>query len=256
MKGPGLTAVSLPDLQALLQALESGRLTAPITATALSAAGFGGRSVELARVFEGLATEGVRRLVEVAVAERTHRVDPRLELVWSGPEARNATARDTAVVVRQMFAEAERSVVVGGFRFDHGRDILRPLHEGMVARGVKAAFFMDIEGQAASVAAAEAYATEQIDAFFRDNWPFGPPHPDVYYDPRTAVKGPPWASLHAKCVVTDDRRAFITSANFTERGQERNIEAGVLIDDPGFAVKLASQWRGLVSSGQVRRYEG
>ena len=95
-----------------------------------------------------------------------------------------------------------------------------------------------------------------MDAFFRDVWTFGAPKPDVYYDPRTAMKGPPWASLHAKCVVVDDARALITSANFTDRGQTRNIEAGVLIEDKAFAEELAGQWRQLVSEGKVTRYWG
>ncbi len=32
--------------------------------------------------------------------------------------------------------------------------------------------------------------------------------------------------LHARCVVVDRARAFVSSANFTQRGQERNIEVG------------------------------
>jgi phosphatidylserine/phosphatidylglycerophosphate/cardiolipin synthase-like enzyme len=39
--------------------------------------------------------------------------------------------------------------------------------------------------------------------------------------------------------------------NFTERGQERNIETGVLIDDSNFASHLASQWLGLIEAGAV-----
>lgn len=50
--------------------------------------------------------------------------------------------------------------------------------------------------------------------------------------------------------------ALITSANFTDRGQTRNIEAGVLIDDRVFAEELAGHWRQLVNQGFVRRYAG
>jgi phosphatidylserine/phosphatidylglycerophosphate/cardiolipin synthase-like enzyme len=50
------------------------------------------------------------------------------------------------------------------------------------------------------------------------------------------------------------RRSLVTSANFTQRGQDRNIETGVLIDDRGFAVQLESQWRGLIQSGMVERF--
>jgi phosphatidylserine/phosphatidylglycerophosphate/cardiolipin synthase-like enzyme len=87
-------------------------------------------------------------------------------------------------------------------------------------------------------------------------WTFGQPRPTVYYDPRTATPGPPWASLHAKCIVVDDECALVTSANFTDRGQTRNIEAGVLVTDTTFAEQLAGQWRQLVREGLVEQYRG
>jgi len=58
---------------------------------------------------------------------------------------------------------------------------------------------------------------------------------------------------HAKCIVVDDREALVTSANFTDRGQTRNIEVGVLIEDSRFASRLAGQWRGLVETGLVEK---
>ncbi|XXY54836.1 phospholipase D-like domain-containing protein [Sorangium sp. So ce269] len=92
--------------------------------------------------------------------------------------------------------------------------------------------------------------------FLREVWTFGLPKPDMYYDPRTAMPGPPWASLHGKCIVVDEERTLITSANFTDRGQTRNIEAGVLIDDGPFAEEVSAQWRLLIRAGLVRRYRG
>jgi phosphatidylserine/phosphatidylglycerophosphate/cardiolipin synthase-like enzyme len=68
--------------------------------------------------------------------------------------------------------------------------------------------------------------------------------------------GRPWASLHAKCTVVDDERTLITSANFTDRGQTRNIEAGVLIEDGAFAEEVSAQWRLLITADLVRRYRG
>ena len=55
-------------------------------------------------------------------------------------------------------------------------------------------------------------------------------------------------------VQVRDRKALVTSANFTDRGQTRNIELGVLIEDPTFASRLAGQWRGLVDAGLVTRF--
>ena len=87
-----------------------------------------------------------------------------------------------------------------------------------------------------------------IDEFFAKNWRFEGSRPGVFYDPRTAIPGPPWVSLHAKCVVGDGRWSPVTSANFTDRSQTRNIELGVLSDDANFAYQITSQWQGLLTS--------
>ena len=54
------------------------------------------------------------------------------------------------------------------------------------------------------------------------------------------------ASLHAKCVIIDERFSLVTSANLTEAAQQRNIEAGLLVDDPILARSLSSQFEALV----------
>jgi phosphatidylserine/phosphatidylglycerophosphate/cardiolipin synthase-like enzyme len=57
----------------------------------------------------------------------------------------------------------------------------------------------------------------------------GKPYPTFHYDLRDSrAEG---ASLHAMCIVVDDRLTLIISANFTERGPTRNIELGVLTED-------------------------
>jgi phosphatidylserine/phosphatidylglycerophosphate/cardiolipin synthase-like enzyme len=61
------------------------------------------------------------------------------------------------------------------------------------------------------------------------------------------------AALHAKCVVIDRSTALVTSANFTEAAQERNIEAGALVSDVTFAGILVDQFDWLVRIGAVER---
>ncbi len=256
--GRGLSRVALPVLEQLLAAVERERVDCPLTEADLVDGGFKGPAADVLDTLRGVDKTGVAVALRVAIAERTHRPPPRLDLVWTGPETRASTARDTALVVQRLFESAERSVIVGGYAFDTP-DILRPLHQIMSARGVSATFFVDIDG-ATRPEDAERFATAAIDKFFREVWTFGTPKPDVYYDPRTAIRGDlpghEWATLHAKCIVVDDARALITSANFTDRGQTRNIEAGVLIEDPAFSGELAGHWRQLVSEGLVKRYLG
>jgi phosphatidylserine/phosphatidylglycerophosphate/cardiolipin synthase-like enzyme len=61
------------------------------------------------------------------------------------------------------------------------------------------------------------------------------------------------AVLHAKLVVIDQRRTFITSANFTEAAQQRNIEAGVLVEDRAFAERVTLQFDRLIEAGSLKR---
>jgi phosphatidylserine/phosphatidylglycerophosphate/cardiolipin synthase-like enzyme len=78
--------------------------------------------------------------------------------------------------------------------------------------------------------------------------------PEVYYDPRSLeTDGGQRSSLHAKCVVVDRSVAFISSANFTEAAQKRNIEIGVSIRSASFSERLDSHFDALAASGIVVR---
>jgi phosphatidylserine/phosphatidylglycerophosphate/cardiolipin synthase-like enzyme len=251
----GLTRIPLPMLEQLLSAIERGRLECPFSEADLVDAGFHGFAADVVEAFEGVHAAGVVAGLRMVIAERLHRPPPRIDLVWTGPETRASIARSTHLVVQRLFESAQRSVIVGGYSFD-SPEILEPLYRAVKERGVDARLFLDIDGTAATVDGVEAFAGAFIERFYRRVWTFGLRKPEIFYDPRTASPGPPWASLHAKCIVVDDERSLITSANFTDRGQTRNIEAGVLIEDAGFASELAAQWRQLVSEGLVTRYAG
>lgn len=231
-----LLDVSLPDLELLVLEITRGELRCPVTSIGLASIGV----PHLVKKLDALATlesSTAIRVLEVAIAERRTRAG-RIELVWTGPEAKASEARDTAIVLQELFASAVVSVVVAGFRFDHGGDMLRSLHRAMKERSVVAWFFLDLEAEhlKSSTPGEAARAS-----FLQRNWSFGPPYPRFFYDPRP-LDGT-YVSLHAKCVVVDDGRSLVTSANFTDRGQTRNIEVGVLVDDPTFSRGLAEQWR-------------
>lgn len=46
----------------------------------------------------------------------------------------------------------------------------------------------------------------------------------------------------------------MSSANFTQRGEERNINVGVLVKDASFASYLAGHWIGLVEAGMAEAH--
>lgn len=227
-----LSRIATGTLEALRRKLTAGRLMVPLRVDDL------GEAAALAGMDAGAATA----VIAAVLAERS-RVPPPPELVWTGP-GDGPEARRTSQVVERLFEEAQESVLVAGYAFDHGATILRPLHTALRDRGVAVTLLVHFEQTSADAGMA---------TFLHRNWPFGPPLPDLYYDPRPLLEQR--ANLHAKCIVVDDRIAFVTSANFTDRGQHRNVEVGVVIRDVAFVRRLAGQFKNAMSGGHFQRWE-
>lgn len=244
-----LKQVSTAVLEQLREAIASGMVKPPVDRAALVGFGVRHQLEGIEHALAGHKTAACLAVLDVVLAERETR-RPTPELVWTGPEATAGTARDTAVVLRELFEGARESVILGGYSFKYAREVLRPLHESMLAHGVDARFFVHVP-QIEHGEGVEKHLDAHLGGFLADNWPFGDPRPRIYYDKRALVPGPPYCSLHAKCVVVDGARAFVSSANFTQRAQERNIEVGVLVEDANFAGYLAGQWLGLIEAGMV-----
>ncbi|MHC5820709.1 MAG: phospholipase D-like domain-containing protein [Nostoc sp.] len=97
---------------------------------------------------------------------------------------------------------------------------------------------------------------EFANTFRQDIWP-GKRLPEVFHDPRSLTVGAESkACLHVKCVVVDQERVLVTSANLTEAAHERNIEAGVLLNDPVTAQALQIQFESLVTRNILCRIPG
>lgn len=249
---PSVKHVSTTVLIELREAIASGLLRAPVDRASLVGFGVRHQIEAIEGALAGHRTAACLSILDVALAEREDR-RPAPELVWTGPEAPAGAARDTAVVLRALFEGARESVILAGYSFDHAEEVLAPLHGAMRERRVSASFFVNIR-QIERHEAPDAHLARSFASFIAESWPFGEPRPRLYYDRRALVPGPPWASLHAKRVVVDGVKAFVSSANFTQRGQERNIEVGVLIEDASFASYLAGQWLRLIEAGLVGEY--
>lgn len=263
-----LLEASTKDLETLAKAIERKSVRFPLSGAKLRALGAARLEPHLA-LLGGLDAAQAQALLSCVLAERRQQRGPRIELVWTGPDLRQSVIRDTGIVVRDLFEGAQRSVLIGGCYFTEGEDILKPLYRALRERDVQATFCMNIPRMAPrlrgtpggraradvdAVTAEREHVRSEVRTFLAKNWPFGPPLPEFYYDPRTL---PPNSKilLHSKCIVVDERVAFISSANFTHNGQERNIETGVQIDDERFARELAGHWRSLIGAGLLRRFE-
>lgn len=158
------------------------------------------------------------------------------------------------MVVRELFAEAEDSVLVAGFAVYQGREVFRRLAERMVERpGLRVLLCLDVHRALGETTTETEVVGHFAWKFVAHDWPDGYPLPAVCYDPRSIdLAAAKKSSLHAKCVVVDRRVAFVTSANFTEAAQSRNVEVGVLVQSPRFAGRLADHFECLQRGGHLR----
>lgn len=245
-----LVGLSTADVRTLASELRAGRLAGSLSLAALQARGLG-HVAEHAPWVLGLEASTLALLAEGVLAEREQASGTRLDLVWTGPEEPGSITRDTQIVVRELFESAEKSVLIAGYTFDHGEQLFRPLHRRMRERGVITRVIFEVPGRAPLGESPDAYAHRCVAEMLRNNWPFGPPFPRVFYDPRSASHDAR-ASMHAKCLVVDARRTLITSANFTDRGQTRNIELGLLVESMELGSEVTAQWEGLIGGGWLQ----
>ena len=207
---------------------------------------------------EGIAPEHLALLLEIGAdaAEARKNGAMAADLVWTGPEAPVSHSRDTSVVVEELFANARRQVLVSSYVVHQGAVIFESLATRMAQLpDLRVRLFLHV-GRDWKDTREDSELLREFAARLNEQWPW-PKRPEVYYDPRTvSADGAQRATWHAKCVLVDDDLAFVTSANFTEWAQQRNIEAGVLLRDHDFASQLMRQFEGLIQSKHVRRLPG
>lgn len=251
--------VSKDDLMALIDAL-GGRLRSPYSTIGIKRIVTGSQADSIAQRLIGLDTAGFSAaqivvMLKSVVAERTshQRIEDSVDLVTTGPEAPGISNRDTAVVVRNLFSTAKTSVLVVGYAVYQGQQVFGELAKRMDDNpDLSVQMHLDIRRDKDTSLESEI-VRRFLNKFKTSQWPSGRRLPDIYYDPRSLDVDPSKrASLHAKCIVVDSSEVFISSANFTQRAQQRNIEVGIRISSKQMATQLESHFKKLADASLLR----
>ena len=247
------------DLAALAQALLEGRVGTQFSTASVQLAGFGEGAARFLAGVRGTDPKVVAWMLQRLSRER-RRADDRYasvaSLVWSGASAGDPAIRDTKVVLDGIFARAERHVLIATFVIYDGAAVFACLADRLRLRPeIEVDLYVNLPSESGRDEDEAADTARFVESFARNHWPSDLRLPAIYYDPETRKHGVKRATLHAKCVVVDERWAFVTSANFTEAAQERNIETGVLLDHPRLAEALAAQFGALKNSGRLKRMQ-
>jgi phosphatidylserine/phosphatidylglycerophosphate/cardiolipin synthase-like enzyme len=242
-----LLSLSVTDMAALAVALRSGRIDPPYTPIGLQRLLTAGIATNLAPSLtflneSGFAPEQIATTLEMLIRDRSARqhLEDDIQLVTTGPDVAGDTNRDTGVVVREMFANAKASVLIAGYAVYQGHAVFQALADRMKEHPeINARLFLDIQRGPGDTSAANELVRRFAERFRTQQWPQNRPLPAVFCDPRSLdIGGAKRACLHAKCVVVDREAVLISSANFTEAAQQRNIEVGLLIRNPTLAERI------------------
>jgi phosphatidylserine/phosphatidylglycerophosphate/cardiolipin synthase-like enzyme len=249
------------DLRGLAVSLRSNRLVFPLTAIAVQRLVPGGLAPAIAgelqsRADQGFTPQQLATTLDLLAQARSHRpsAEDMIDLVTTGPEPGGITNRDTSVVVRELFAHANESVLVAGYAVYQGQRVFQALADRMQAwPGLKVRLFLDIQRGHGDTTTANDLVARFAERFHEHQWPRSRPLPHVYYYPQSLELSPDKrTSLHAKCVIVDSRTVFVSSANFTEAAHERNIEIGLLLRSKLLAERIVRHFDVLVSEGFLR----
>lgn len=246
------------ELALLAEALDTRRLPLDASPSLLRSYGWPeGWAAPLGRAAEaGVKLPTLAACVAVAQRERQRGRQRRVDLACTRPSGGKVDVLDTSVAVRRLFIQAEREVLVAGFRVND-REMLEPLRR-TASRPIDVRLFVDIDPAYAADGAKQAppgdldlWPRTWWSQFMEHVWPTYMAPPRCWYAPSTL--GPDktgrWRSMHAKSIVVDRRWWFVTSANFTRRGHERNIELGALIEDPERAAEVIGVFEDWAGAG-------
>lgn len=169
------------------------------------------------------------------------------DLVLSGLQVPGIYARDTSIVYNELLGNAERSVWLSSFVYYDVPSIFATLAQRMEQQPqLNVTLLLNIQRRWGDTTASDVLVRAFAVDFWRKAWP-GTRRPRVYYDPRSlSLDASERAVLHAKAVVVDDERLFITSANLTAVAGERNIEIGVLLRDRSMALSVVAYFKRLI----------
>jgi phosphatidylserine/phosphatidylglycerophosphate/cardiolipin synthase-like enzyme len=164
-----------------------------------------------------------------------------VEVVWSGPSSSAVPVRSTAQVLTHVVGEARHEL----FLMTYSAWRYQPLAQAIttaVAHGVTVIAVVETLAGAGGALAGE----EPAAAFLAI------PGVQVWHWP-TARRPEHGSKMHAKLAVADSRVLLVTSANLTQSGIGKNIEAGLLIRGGPAPIRATEHIRELQVAGALER---
>lgn len=259
--GEVLALLGKGDLASISAALRSGRLTAPFSAPALARLTGSSMAPAVAAalqqiVDQGLEAKSLALSIDLLIQglDRRPAIEDAAQLVMTAPTDPAAYHRDTRVVVTDLFRRTEHTMLVAGYAVHQGKKIFSELASRMELKpSLQVRLFLNLNVRPEDVSHSASVARFSQE-FKTRHWPTAHRLPEVFFDRRALASGSgPSVAFHAKCAVRDEIELFVSSANFTEAAQNRNIELGVLLQSHTLAKQATTFFSELINNGVCER---
>jgi cardiolipin synthase len=167
------------------------------------------------------------------------------ELVWTGPDLGTIPVRRSEQVVLDLINTAESHIFIISFVLINIPEIESALRTAAL-KGVKVSLLLESEDKNGTNDFRKSCvriksAIPQLELYI---WP---------RENRQTMEGG-FARVHAKCVIADSNRIFITSANLTSTALDKNIEMGILTRGGNLPVQASDQFNAMISQNEIIKF--
>lgn len=250
---PGLNELSYTTLIELANALENQRLFLDASLATINRYLPPNQSLLVSQEFSHLQSlkmneQAAAYTLRLLAQEQKKLQDyqDQIEVVWTVPHISGNRNRDTALVVEELFKLAQTEILIATYILDKPRktfQIFQPLIRNMAQNSdLKVRIILTVKRPYKSQVPTNILLHQFSACFKHEMW--GDSRlPEVFYDAR-ALNHDQFTEQycsHSKFIVIDKKKVFLTSANFTEAAHQRNIEAGLLLEDENIAKNIISQ---------------
>ncbi|HEX6473366.1 MAG TPA: DISARM system phospholipase D-like protein DrmC [Streptosporangiaceae bacterium] len=187
------------------------------------------------------AANAVAYLHGVAAGYAQRAAETSVQAVWSGPATHRVPVRATAQVLVGLVAEARHELLLMTYSAKPYPPLTAALTEAR-GRGVAITAVVEtLQGAGSALAGAEPYsAFAAVPGIELWHWPAG-------------GRAERTSKMHAKLAVADRRILLVTSANLTQSGVAKNIEAGLLVRGGTAPARAAEHVAELQANGTLVR---
>lgn len=182
-------------------------------------------------------------------AAESERLVETVELVWTGPKTDEVAVSRNDQALLELVELANHDLLVVSYATYQVPKLVELLGK-VVDRGVAVDLVLEFHGNDPE----ESQTWDPLRGLGRSlhkgvrvyQWPI---------EVRPVNKGKA-GYIHVKCVVTDGRQAFVSSANLTVYAMEMNMELGIVVRGGDVPRQIARHFRALIDQGILQRVEG